>query len=54
MGTRTVCPSAPGLRPKPLSRMARSTAPMRLRSHTCTVIMRGSGTPMVPTWVIGT
>jgi hypothetical protein len=51
---RTTCPSLAGLSPSPESRIARSTAPTSVRSHTCTVSSRGSGTPIVPTWVIGT
>ena len=36
-----------------LLRIAFSTALTRPRSQTCTVSIRGSGTLMVPTWVIG-
>ena len=53
IGTRTIWPSLEGFRPRLLSRMARSTALTSVRSQTWTVSMRGSGTPMVPTWVIG-
>ena len=53
MGTRSTWPSAAGLRPRFAPRIAFSTAPTNERSQTCTVIMRGSGTLMVATWLSG-
>ena len=53
MGTRINWPSDAGLRPNSAVRIAFSTAPARPRSQTCTVIIRGSGTPMVATWLSG-
>jgi hypothetical protein len=46
-------PSADGLRPSSAVRIAFSTAPAKPRSQTWTVIIRGSGTPMVATWLSG-
>ena len=45
--------TAAGLIPRPLSRMAFSTAPTIDLSQTFTVTIRGSGTFTVPTWLIG-
>ena len=53
IGTRTNCPSDAGFSPSPESRIAFSTAPTRPRSQTCTVSMRASGVPTLPTWVSG-
>ena len=39
--------------PRPDSRIAFSTAPASERSQTWTVIMRGSGTEMVASWLSG-
>src|SRR5471032_1679714 len=53
-GMRKSWPSICGLRPRPASRIALSTALASPLSHTCTVIMRASGVAMLPTWLIGT
>ena len=52
-GMRSIWPSAAGLRPRPASRIALSTALTRPRSQTWTVSIRGSGTLTVPTWLSG-
>jgi hypothetical protein len=54
IGTRTSWPSAAGFSPSPASRIAFSTAPTMFFSNTLTVISRGSGTLMLPTWFSGT
>ena len=46
-------PSAAGLSPRPVLRMAFSTAPASERSHTWTLSMRASGTVTVATWLSG-
>ena len=53
IGMRRSCPSTIGLRPRLASRMARSTACTVDRSQTWTESMRGSGTLIVATWLIG-
>ena len=50
---RSVWPSVIGFRPRPALRIAFSTAMVTPLSHTLTVIMRGSGTLMAATLVIG-
>ena len=50
---RSVWPSVIGLSPMPALRIAFSTAITMALSQTFTVIIRGSGTLMAPTWFSG-
>src|SRR5437588_273461 len=54
IGTRMTWPSVWGLSPSPASRIALSTALTIARSHTWTVIIRGSGTLTLASWLSGT
>src|SRR5438309_5185419 len=54
IGTRMTWPSVCGLSPSPASRIALSTALTMARSHTWTVIIRGSGTLTLASWLSGT
>ena len=50
---RRIWPSVVGDNPRLESRIAFSTAPTMLRSHTCTESMRASGTLMEATVLMG-